>query len=194
MTKSQVAVSIAPAMTNNVNVGMDEVVSVFVAKYENGLFDKKDKLAAAIRSAKTKLAGFDGAAKASVDVSKYTGSVPVLGLKFEPRSELSVQWKTGSYNEQGINMQVRMTTMDGEHEHTQHITLPLPAALLKQYEAVVAEIDQASVELTDVITLIKQVGRKERQVRGRIAEMKLAESGLSELLNNAEMLQLIEVK
>jgi hypothetical protein len=45
----------------------------------------------------------------------------------------------------------------------------------------------------EVLTLIKSVSRKERQIRGKISEMKLEQSGFADLMNNTEILQLVQV-
>ena len=39
-------------MTANVNVSIDEVVSVFVSKWEDGLFEKKQQLSKKIKALK----------------------------------------------------------------------------------------------------------------------------------------------
>ena len=59
--------AIVNAMSANVNVGMNEVVSVFVAKYEDGLFAKKDALSGDIRALKAELAQIDNSVAELVD-------------------------------------------------------------------------------------------------------------------------------
>ena len=181
----------------NVNVGMDEVVSVFVAKYEDGLFAKKDELSAAIRTLKQEMGDFDKTIIESVDPSEYDAKVPTLGFTFK-MGEVSIRWEKNWQGEANtytisVDMYDSSAKRDGA-VFTKSIVKPIPSKIVKQREEVKKALEDKNAELMEVMSQIKSVGRKERQIRGRISEMKLAESGFSGLLDNPEMLQLVQIK
>lgn len=185
-------------MTTNVNVGINEVVSVFVAKYEDGLFAKKDELSAKIRIAKQELATFLKDLVAEVDKSQYNVRVDVLNVLFFAE-EVEVSWEGNSYynipkNSLTVSIQQRPAQEGSKSSHFKTIALPISAVDISEHERLKAELEALNTELIDTMALIKSVSRKERQIRGRISEMKLAESGYSELVNSAELLQLVHVK
>jgi len=63
------------SMTSDVNVGMDEVVSVFVSRYETQLFDKKDELGKNIKTVKGELTDLDKRLIASVNKEDYNNTI-----------------------------------------------------------------------------------------------------------------------
>lgn len=184
-------------MSATVNVGMNEVVSVFVAKYEDGLFAKKDELSAEIRTLKQELSDFDKTIIESVDPSEYDVKVPNLGFTFK-MGEVDVRWEKnwqGEANTYTINVELydASAKRDGA-VFTKSIVKPILPKIVKQREEVKKALESKNAELMEVMGQIKSVSRKERQIRGRISEMKLAESGFSGLLDNPEILKLVEIK
>lgn len=184
-------------MSANVNVGMDEVVSVFVSKYEDGLFAKKDELAAVIRTLKQELADFDKTITDMVDPTEYEAKVPNLGMTFK-MGDVSIHWdKHWQYAANTFVIDVNMFDSSAKREgsvFTKNIIKPIPSKIVKQRTEVKQAIDDKNAELMEVMGQIKGVGRKERQIRGRISELKLAESGMADLLTNSDMLKLVEIK
>lgn len=184
-------------MSANVNVGMDEVVSVFVAKYEDGLFAKKDDLSAAIRSLKQELTDFDKSVRELVDSAEYDAKVPQLGFTFK-MGEVKIYWEKNWQQEANTYViEVEMFDSSAKRDgavFTKNIVKAVPSKIVKQREEVKKALEDKNAELMEVMSQIKSVGRKERQIRGRISEMKLAESGFSGLLDNPEMLQLVQIK
>lgn len=184
------------AITTDVNVGMNEVVSVFVAKYEDGLFAKKDVLSSSIRGVKAHLSQIDSDLIKSVHAEDYDAEVPKLGLSFK-MGDVAIQWE-GNYNtpKNTLVVEVEMFDKSNERNHASytkrhHITID--KAVIDDRQETKDQLEQLNADLLEVMSLIKTVSRKERQIRGRISEMKLAESGLSELINNSEILQLVKI-
>ena len=185
------------AMSSNVNVGMNEVVSVFVSKYEDGLFAKKDDLSAKIKVVKREIDQFDTDLLKSVDSTQYDASVPSLGLTFK-MGDVRVCWE-GNYNtpKNTLSIAVEMFDRSNDRQHatyTKMIHQAISADVVSDRDLAKDQLATLNSELMEVMGLIKSVSRKERQIRGRISEMKLAESGMAELLNNSEMLQLVQIK
>ena len=185
------------SMTSNVNVGMNEVVSVFVSKYEDSLFAKKDDLSAKVKVVKQEIEQIDRALLKSVDSTQYDATVPALGLTFK-MGDVRVCWE-GNYNtpKNVMTIDIEMFDRSNDRQHasyTKRIQQAISADVVSKREEAQSQLATLNSELMEVMGLIKSVSRKERQIRGRISEMKLAESGMAELLNNSEMLQLVQIK
>ena len=188
--------TIVNAMSANVNVGMNEVVSVFVAKYEDGLFAKKDALSGDIRALKAELAQIDKSVAELVDLSEYATSVPALGFTFAA-DKAEVAWEGNYYSPKNticIVLNMYDKSDRGVAVYSKRINKAIPPSFIAKREEVNKALEQKNADLLEVMGLIKSVSRKERQIRGRISEMKLAESGFSGLLDNPEMLQLVQIK
>jgi hypothetical protein len=178
------------ALSANVNVGMNEVVSVFVSKYETGLFEKKDDLSDKIKVVKQELTDIDKAVKATVSVNDYRATVPAFGLTFSV-SSIDVSWSAKSV----IKVHVDMTEKGVSYSRwSKTIEVKIDDEYVTKHNEAEKRVAELSAELLEVMGLIKSVSRKERQIRGHISELKLAESGLSSLLNDSAIMKLIEVK
>ena len=184
-------------LSTNVNVGMNEVVSVFVARYEDQLFTKKDELSKKIKQLKQQLSNLIEHVKETVDVSSFNCELLVLGLKFEVK-ELRPDFDDRNYRGLKNHVLVSIVVSDIVPQHdncktsdTIYRNLPIPEEIVNQKTKLDEDIATASNELTEIMTLIASVGRKERQIRGKISEMKLTESGMADLINNQELGQLI---
>lgn len=196
MTQSTALTAALSAMNTNVDVGMNEVVSVFVSKYEDGLFAKKDALSGDIRALKAELAQIDNSVAELVDLSEYATSVPALGFTFAA-DKAEVVWEGNYYSPKNTICIVLNMYDKSDREsavYSKRINKAIPPSFIAKREEVKQALEEKNAELLEVMTLIKSVSRKERQIRGRISEMKLAESGFSGLLDNPEMLQLVAIK
>lgn len=177
------------ALSANVNVGMNEVVSVFVSKYETGLFEKKDDLSDKIKVVKQELTDLDKTVKATVNVNDYRTSVPAFSLTFSV-SSIDVSWAT-----KVIKVHVDMNEKGVSYSRwSKTIEVKIDDEYVTKHSEASKRVADLSAELLEVMGLIKSVSRKERQIRGHISELKLAESGLSSLLNDSAIMKLIEVK
>jgi hypothetical protein len=185
------------ALTSNINVGMDEMVSVFVAKHEKALFDKKEALSVAIKNAKKDLVDLDKAIISSVDPRIFNVSIIVPGLEFEVKLNKVVIFWEDSYtshkkNHYQVNVHVYeriSNTRIGCHDKI----FPIEASSITEHAELESKLDQLNTDLTEVLTQIRSISRMERAVRGRISEMKLNDCGFEELLSNPELLQLVEL-
>lgn len=185
-------------MTANVNVGVDEVVSVFVAKWETALHDKKDKLSKQIKAVKKQLSDQVDSLIGSVDTEQYVMDIPVLNLTSKI-GDVGVVWgKTYKTPENMIVVEVRVyDTSEKSRDypvHTKNVLCPVSADNVKLHDDLTKELETLNSELIEVMGEIKSVSRKERQVRGKLSEMKLEQSGFADLANSPDILQLIEIK
>ena len=187
-------------ISTNVNVGIDEVVAVFVTKYENGLFDRKDEISRLIKAVKADQKALDKKL-VEIDVSEYEiKKIPVLNVQSSV-SSVDVQWNSAD-NENDkdspvVRIRVTIRDLDTKDRYSDHMSksvyVPISKPDIKLFVSNKAELADLNAQLLEVMTLIKSVSRKERQVRGKISEMKLAESGLKGLLTDNNILSLIQL-
>lgn len=187
-------VALIESMTSNVNIGINEVVSIFVAKHETELFRRKDKLADQIHKVKQALSDLTAKVVNGVDKSKYEADLPQLGLKVRV-DHVHARWE-GHYRCKAGNVEIEITAsfVDGtEYRQTMSKSeiIPIHPVDLEERAALNERLSALNADLLDVMTQIKQISRKERQIRGRIAEMKLEQAGQSDLLNHPDLVKLI---
>jgi len=190
--------SFLTAMTSNVNVGIDEVVSVFVAKWEDGLFKKKDELSKKIKAAIQEMTDLVKRLVDNVNRSDYEGSIASLGISTKV---VAIEVHFDGYDGDKralIVVAVEVKDEDSKRSYgdsfTKYFRLPISQVDVDFNTELKTELEQLNAELVETMGEIKSVSRKERQVRGKISEMKLEQSGLAELAQNTEILKLIEVK
>lgn len=179
------------------DVGMTEVVNVFVTRYEQGLFAKKDKLSADLKAAKKAVEDHEKEVIGTIDRSQYDASVPALGLVFGV-TDVSVRWKKSenSWDNDKIGIKVVIGMTDGKDRQswTKTKLVAMSAAMVDQHNALELAVKSLEGELLETMTLIKSVSRKERELRGRISEMQLNQAGFGELINNEALTSLIAIK
>lgn len=185
------------SVTSNVNVGMDEVVSVFVSQYETNLFNKKDKLSDEIKRLKAALEGLEETTILSVNHSQYEMTNEVLGISSEV-GQISVDWSNDKKNVPTISIPVEIKNNDtdqgyGSRGFTKYIKIEVDSSFVAEYQRLDQEKAELNSELTSVMGLIKSVGRKERQIRGQISASKLKEAGAEGLLNDESILSLVQL-
>ena len=193
--------SAVASLSTNVNVGMDEVVSVFVSKWEKSLFERKKDLSDKIKQVKDDLKIHTTSLENSVDTSKYEMKIPELGIASTIDS-VNVSWADRDEKRSKDNKSeiiVRVEIADTANSDRWRSTLdkkfitPISKADVKKHNDLEDELSDLNGELIEVMGLIKSVSRKEREIRGAIAERKLQESGLQSLLEDDSMLQLVKL-
>ena len=177
-------------INTNVNVGMDEVVNVFVSKYENGLYEKKDSLSKQIKKVNMEIDGLEKEVKGGIVNGDYECEIPILGIKSK------VKKKEVERGKKRICVKVEVTDDVkgyGGIDTSKNIYVNLDLDDVMSYKEMIKKRDGLKDELTEVMVDIKGISRKERQIRGKISEMKLKDSGFEGLLNDMDMLKLIEI-
>ena len=181
-------------MRNDVVVGLDEVVNVFVSKYEDELFVKKDVVSNKLKVVKSDIDYLVKKLK-EIDVSKYEWVKEDIGLKCVLKS-VELNWKDGK----GV-VEVCKVVVDIDSDKNdwrvdkieRNIKLDVGKSECDIYFGLKVDQENIKNELFEVMNLIKNVSRKERKIKSKISEMKLKESGYGELLEDREMLKLIEI-
>lgn len=193
------------AITTDIKIDLDAVVSIYVAQYETSLHAKKTVLSNEIKRVKKEVKSLDKRLIDSVDQTEYSIKVPILNLKSKVE-RVTIAWKgdedEDSYDTRDIKkstliVRVEVKDIDSERRYANTLDKDIHKKIAKTDEnihtALLIELKELSGELTEILTLIKSVSRKERQVRGRLSEKKLKASGFKGLLNDSEMLALVQL-
>lgn len=195
---TSVVPSFVSAMNADVNVGMNEVVSVFVSKYEDGLFAKKDELSKKIKQLKAELVALVKSVELSVNKDQYTTTISLFGLSSKVTG-VEIVWNETNYRikeKNVITVTVGLFDNSSDRDYpafSKTFTTKLSKQDVDRHTELENDLESVNGELMEVMSLIKSVSRKERQIRGRISEMKLEQSGFSDLINNPEMVKLIQI-
>lgn len=187
------------AMTANLVVTMDDVVSAFVSKYETNLFTRKKELSAELTRAQAERKELVESVKARVVPEEYNQSLP-LGLVAEASKDVTLDFEKGRA---ALTLVVRVkglaTERDpynyGRNSNTISIVQheDLRKADIAAYEQITKLIDATEKDLVEVLDKIKSVARKEREVRGKIAMRKIEESGYAPLIEDPQLLELVQL-
>lgn len=206
MTKStEISSEVLGNIDNNINVGMDEVVNVFISQYEEELFRKKDELSIAITAAKkaiTKHEKDEIAVQRLIAENKYNSSIDILDAIITVGG---IRIHIDDSNNYSVPTEIRDTVtypcatfelkiMCGDHRiGGKHAFLPINQDYATQLVSLEEELKAVTSELTEILNLIGSINRKERAIRGKISKSKLEACGMSELIAHPELLKLIQL-
>lgn len=183
------------AMTANIVVTMDDVVSAFVSKYENQLFERKKLLSKELAAATEAVRAHSVATRAKINAKKHNlENFSPFNLMAVAKDEVYLDFDKG-------RAQIEVVICHASDRSLRYTSSTINATVFEdldptdvehhaQYEALAASLQ---AQLSDVLDKIKSVARKEREVRGRIALRKIEESGYSSLLDDGELLRLVQL-
>lgn len=188
-------------MTTDVNVGMNDVIAIFVSRYERDLTDLRTKLQAEVKQLKKEIVDHEKAIVASVDRDQYNHSVHALGVKFRVQ-DVAVVWNRDNYGDKiknkivvTIGLRDLNSKRDEEYnDWTKQIKTPMDVVDIEMHSSLETSLETANTKLLDVLQKLKNVSMKERELRGRMAEMKMTQAGYGELVNDEAMMSLIAIK
>ena len=186
-------VAIQEIMGMDVTIGIDDVVAVFVARFEQNLITKKNSLSDSIRSIKAELVSIEKQVDATVVRTDYEVSVAIINLKSKVNG-VRVVWEPSHRAEHPcILVLLSLSEIKGTWGSMKEIELPIPDKLLQDYKVQSDNLERTQAELMSVVLELKSISTKERAVRGRIAEMRLnANPSGAELLKDPTILKLID--
>ena len=194
-------------ITTDVKVGMNEVVNVFVSQYEDNLHVEKSRLSKELKEFKLRDKNLtkDIEAATMATRSDYEIVNTIVGIQSELK-EVQLFWdkknaSTYRYSRSlkslptafiEIEVEVSDTDKNGS-SFTKYFFGDITEADLALHNEIAEGIKQTSADLQDVLSNIKAVSRKERQIRGKISKMKLEASGYAGLLESPEMIKLVQI-
>lgn len=186
MTKETTALS---AISNNVVVGLDEVVAVFVSRYEDDLYSKRAEKATLIKELKQKIQNLTTSVINKLDTTAYEVTNDILEIK-SVVDNVTVEWNNSRYS-----ICVEIKNIDGSYGYiSKRLYVALDVNDVAQHTDLVEKCTLAESEFMVLNNEIRDISRKERKVRARISEMKLREGGFTDLLENPELLALVNAE
>lgn len=179
------------AMTTDLQVSMDDVVSAFVSQYENNLYARKKDLSKQIRALEEDLGQVEKDVRGNVTSDEFTDHVLPFGLTIKSNEG------TIDYAKKTITFGIEIK----EHNSSRwsnsisiNKSKKIPAKFINRHDKIVKQLDALRADLSEVLVNLKSVTRKERQVRGRIALRKLEDSGYASLMADPELIQLVQLE
>ena len=192
------------AMETDLQVNMDDVVSAFVARYENNLFTRKKELRDLVKGIETQLAAIDKQVTAEVTGDEFENEdIKPFGL-FSEISGSMLEWGTDDDKPEKNRVRFeivikcektnpRATYYGSGNKITISRYKPIPKNFVVERDKLSVQVAEARAELHEVLESIKSVSRKERQVRGEIAIRKLEDAGYESLMQDPALAQLVEL-
>jgi hypothetical protein len=186
------AVSPYQAMATDVAVSMDDVVSAFVAQYETNLYDRKKDLQSKIQLTKQHIDIVKKDVLAAVDAQSF---VRDLTLPFGLTA--TVNGGDIDFDKEKVAFVITIKNDTGRSSYGNTINIhrnkKIPVALMRQHKGYVKELKELEAQLNETLMSLKQLPRKERQVRGKVAMRKLEESGYASLMEDQELALLVQL-
>ncbi len=177
------------------SVGMSDMVDVFLTKYETDLYNKKSELKSIIKSIEAERTAFHKKVNKSFTWTKYKNlGIPELAITATLAEDHSIDWENAI-----VTMNVKVSVTKSKHNGFGYssincaVTQKISKTDINKDKRLLNDIEVRRNELTEIIMLITDMSRKERQIRGRISEKRLEEAGLTNFLQSDEMLQLIHI-
>lgn len=169
------------------NVGIEEVSNIFISRYEDGLHSEREVVSQRIKNLKEDLKKLEATVVEDLNLAQYDTDVPVLNS--HTRASAQVDWK-----ESNSCVEIVLYTNITECWSARHrLFFPIPIVAVHQYNTIEKSIEDETKVLTDIISKIKDISRKERSIRSKISEMKLREMGVDNILESKELLKLIDL-
>lgn len=184
----------------NLNVGIDDVVNVFISKYEDGLIAQRTSKQLEVKQINNQINQVVEELDAEVERFKeqYEQTITIGTLK----SEYSIKKNcTTLWESQKVICTVSiLTTVAGQTDSYYcgsnsivKVDMTIPNEIQSEYKQLLSSKTILLEQLQELNGLLRDVSRKERQVRGRIAEQKLENLGMTDLLNEPSLLKLVQV-
>lgn len=182
-------------MSAEAKIGMNEVVSVQLAKYETGLYDKKDILSAKIAELQKDLEMHNSVALKGVNFKKYVGiKVPALDLISKLKGEPTLSWEEGE-----IHQSVGLYNTDTNRRNSgldcfgsKSVSVEINKQHIDARKKMLSDLEETSDALKTTVSAISNMPRKERQVKARISEIRLKEQGI-DLGSDEQLAQLVKI-
>lgn len=196
-TKNEVMASIE----SNVSVGMGEVVNVFLAQYENRLHAEREAAQKEIsvlnkqiqETTDQSLIEFNTFMNQS-DLGSLDNGFVTVTVKLRPDPIVHMdKGYVQSTMETTLTSKSTLSNDGSYKKDTSYVNIQvlIEIGLVQRYkDLMVAKNEQTSL-LAKINADLRDINRKERQIRGRIAEMKLKDMGMEQLLIEPTLLQLI---
>jgi len=179
-------------MTAEAKIGMTEVVSVQLAKYETSLYDRKDELSKNIGLLQKDLEMHNAVALKGADFKKWDG-IPFakMGLITRLKNAPTLSWEAGKIRQE-IGLYHTDQGTNNSTGFSKSFSVPIAKQNIVARNKMLKDIEEATDALKTVVSAISNMSRKERQVKARISEIRLQEAGI-DLNADAELAKLTKI-
>lgn len=192
MTKPLVTkVRLSDVVKTNAAVDMNSIVAFFISKYENNLLASKKALSGQINNLTTYLNNdFVELVKNEIKLTSFNVTVRSLGFK---------TIATVQINHSELEKKKSVLVIVNQQEKTETCTfrmikqITISDTLHKTYLDKTAEIVDLRSQLQDVLDNLSNISRKERDVRGALAEKTLRDAGVGDLFDDSSLMDLVRV-
>ena len=184
-------VKLSEVVKTDAAVDMNSIVAFFISKYENSLLATKKQLSEQITDLNTYLnKEFIELLKTEIKLESFNINIRSLGFKTQAEIQLNqveLERKKVVY--------VRITQHEKSKDCSFNMlkTLTVSDELHKIYTDKFAEINALRTELHATLDKLSNIGRKERDIRGALAEKTLRDAGVGELFEDQTLLDLVSV-
>ena len=183
-------------LSASASIALPEIVSVFINKYETELYTSKDQLNEKINGLQSELNLLKETVASKADFSKYEKlGIPTFNLTAKVRKSLSIDWESRVV-EAMVDFRTprKANANDLTTRFTETVTAPIIKRDLATFEKISNDLSEARSQLSQILTSLSDMSRKERQVKARISELRLEEQGLTDFLKDEQILALISPK
>ncbi|MCI4437573.1 MAG: hypothetical protein JHC33_12265 [Ignisphaera sp.] len=184
-------VKLSEVVKTDAAVDMNSIVAFFISKYENSLLATKKQLSEQITDLNTYLnKEFIELLKTEIKLESFNINIRSLGFK----TQAEIQLNQVEFERKKV-VYVRITQHEKSKDCSFNMlkTLTVSDELHKIYTDKLAEINALRTELHATLDKLSNIGRKERDVRGALAEKTLRDAGVGDLFEDQTLLDLVSV-
>lgn len=186
----------------DVKVDMNDLTNVFIVRYEQGLVLERTSNQQKLKTLNEQikvineevLVGARAFVKRSGAVGEFSNPLFKTTVRVDDK-DYTVKWELTQvvYT---IRIESKSTTSTNQYNKETSGSFQgqfdIDAGLVDQYNDLMAEKANITLVLTEINNSLRDVSRKEREIRGKITEQKFAALGMEELLVNPDLLMLID--
>jgi hypothetical protein len=184
---------LSTVISTDANVDLQDIAAIFLSKYETDLYELKKTLTTEIHGLASEIELLTGTVVQKTDFSRYEKlGIPELELITEISDKPEVKWER-----QAVVVSVSLISTERSASKrplmNKDVEKPILKPDLKKYAILTKARLSSKARLSECVTKISNMSRKEREIKGRISEQLLREKGLEHFVADAQMLQLISV-
>lgn len=200
MTGKQVSVKSLDQINSNMSVGMEDVVNVFISRHEDALHSQREQYQGELKVVNSQIADLTASeVKRVTAIVKHNSEVidnEVVRVEVGLRDDsVQLEWDKKVVNYQ-TEVNVKSKTLSTGYNSGGTQTVNGKDTITQKALAEYSEMMSAKSAITEKLTVVnnglRDLARKERKVRGIIAEKKLNSLGMEDLLQDQSLLALID--
>lgn len=187
---------------SDVQVGMQDVADVFLSRYETSLEAERKALQAKLIAASNQIkAATELAQSQAITTVQAAGltrtfDTGLMLLTVTAGDKPAVDWDKGSVGvtiTTRVESKTRQTGYSRTTEGSVLVDVNVSPQIMADYKEQMATKATITERLNEVQSMLRNMSSKERQIRGKIAELKLQSLGATELLENPQLLGLVDL-